>query len=721
MNYESSLLPKLLAKENITIRHGNFNTAWFDIKNRTLGLPLWKDMGKDVYDLLIGHEVGHAIETPFEGWHDSPEKLEGCPRTYINVIEDARIERKIQSRYPGLVNSFNKGYKKLLDNEFFGPLDDVDYDQVKLIDKINLKTKLGSLIEVPFSSEEAVFLTRANTTQTFDEVVQLVKDILKFTQDNTPELIQQPEPKQDIDNSEEESQNEEQEESTIPSGHDDYEKEESEEKSNQTTQGDQSSGEDVTEEESEEETTVAAAQPEHQEADVSITDRIYRSKEKSLIETSDNGKSPLVVSQVSKENISTSIVPFKQLMKDRENEAKRMANHYDDTRWIELLDDYPSYMKQLKKNVQPAVREFEMKKAATQWSRATEAKTGNINVNKLWSYKTNDDIFLKATKLPNAKSHGMVMLVDFSGSMSSSMKYVMDQILHTVMFCKAVNIPFEVYAFTTAGGWRYTEADEGNYVRRSYLNGDLDMDDLAMPLLVSSEMKKAEFIEATKYLYLRTTSSRYLSFPIGASEQWGSTPLNQALIVCHDILKKFKTKHNIEKLNFLTFTDGDSNRLQVHGVDYYSMSDDVRLIVQGKIIKTTRNSSTKMTSALLDNIKKMYNTTNLGFFMAEDNREWKSRVNDLYWRNSNLANCYEDFRKETTREYTRNKCIEVKDVYGYDTYYMVKGGKNLNTEEDDFEVSTEASDAQIRNAFKKFSKSKKTNKVLLTKFGGAVA
>ena len=62
MNYEKSLLPKLLAKENITIRHGNFNTAWFDIKNRTLGLPLWKDMGKDVYDLLIGHEVGHAIQ-----------------------------------------------------------------------------------------------------------------------------------------------------------------------------------------------------------------------------------------------------------------------------------------------------------------------------------------------------------------------------------------------------------------------------------------------------------------------------------------------------------------------------------------------------------------------------------------------------------------------------------------------------------------------------------
>ena len=100
------MLPKLLAKENISIQHGNYQTAWFDIKNRTLGLPLWKDMSKDEYDLLVGHEVGPALETPYEGWHDSTEKLERSPRSYINVIEDGRIETNIQLSYPGLVGSF---------------------------------------------------------------------------------------------------------------------------------------------------------------------------------------------------------------------------------------------------------------------------------------------------------------------------------------------------------------------------------------------------------------------------------------------------------------------------------------------------------------------------------------------------------------------------------------------------------------------------------------
>ena len=110
------ILAKLLATENISVQHGNYETAWFDIKDRVLGLPQWVDNGKDVSDLLIGHEVGHALETPFEGWHDSPEKLEGCPRTYINVVEDARIERKIKSRYIGLVGPFARGYKQLFED-----------------------------------------------------------------------------------------------------------------------------------------------------------------------------------------------------------------------------------------------------------------------------------------------------------------------------------------------------------------------------------------------------------------------------------------------------------------------------------------------------------------------------------------------------------------------------------------------------------------------------
>ena len=54
-----SMLAKLLASENITVEHGNYQTASMDVKNRILRLPIWKEMNGSLYDLMVLHEVGH--------------------------------------------------------------------------------------------------------------------------------------------------------------------------------------------------------------------------------------------------------------------------------------------------------------------------------------------------------------------------------------------------------------------------------------------------------------------------------------------------------------------------------------------------------------------------------------------------------------------------------------------------------------------------------------
>lgn len=724
LQYHKSVLPKLLAKENITVKHGNYSTAWFNIKDRELGLPLWKDMGKDVYDLLIGHEVGHALETPYEGWHDSPEKLEGCPRSYINVIEDARIERKIQTRYPGLVGSMTRGYQDLLKRDFFGDIANIDWSETKLIDKINLKTKLRDLIEVPFNDEELVYYNRACTTQTFAEVVDLVKDIYGWTKDNQQELLQQPEV-QESDNNNNEDQGEE-----TPMGHDDMENNDEQEENNENEQQSsnaETSNEDDENEETEDDSKSATTQPEHSE-DVSITDEMFRKNEKKLIDQDKLGRQPNIIQEMPKKFRDAAVVSYKELAEDRlkvRNKLEKELEADETSYWVksqlEGLDkadnEYLPYMKGVKKSVQNAIKEFEMKKAATQWANATTAKTGNLDVNKMWSYKTNDDIFLRSTRLADAKDHGMIMIIDFSGSMSGSMKYVMDQVMHTIMFCKGVNIPFEVYAFTTEG-WRHDTTNK----YRDVPNGCLHMDDLSMPLLVSSELKKKDFETATRSLYYRINehSGRGYTSYMSRWEEWGSTPLNQALVVSHDLVKKFVSKHNIEKMNFITFTDGDANRISKLEKDYSygKYSDDIKMIVQGKVI-TCNNGRASMTEQLLKSISKRYNTNNIGFFMADSNSDWRWRLNNVNWA---LEDKFEDdFRKEVNAQYRKNKCVEFNNIYGYDTYYMVKGGSGLSTDEDDFEVNTDASDSQIRNAFKKFAKSKKTNKVIMTKFGAAVA
>ena len=119
-NKESkSILAKLLASENLTVEHGKFNTASFDTKNRVLRLPIWKEMNGSLYDLLVLHEVGHALFTPEEGLHDASGYGKGF-KSYLNVVEDARIERKIKIKYPGGRRSFIKGYSDLMERDFFG-------------------------------------------------------------------------------------------------------------------------------------------------------------------------------------------------------------------------------------------------------------------------------------------------------------------------------------------------------------------------------------------------------------------------------------------------------------------------------------------------------------------------------------------------------------------------------------------------------------------------
>ena len=141
-------LAKLLATENISVVHKNIPTAYFDVQNRVLGLPNWDNASKDVFDLLVGHEVGHALYTPNDAIEDFINEVDsanaGAVHSFINVIEDARIERKIKRKFAGLRKNFYNGYKELLERDFFG-LKDRDILSFSLIDRINIHYKVGSL------------------------------------------------------------------------------------------------------------------------------------------------------------------------------------------------------------------------------------------------------------------------------------------------------------------------------------------------------------------------------------------------------------------------------------------------------------------------------------------------------------------------------------------------------------------------------------------------
>ena len=119
---QKSQLAKLMATENLTVEHQKIRTARFDPQNRILYLPIWQFMTGVTYDHLVGHEVGHALYTPAAGWHDAVvDKSKGKNfKSFLNVVEDARIEKKVKRKYPGLNRSFRESFTDLMNRDFFG-------------------------------------------------------------------------------------------------------------------------------------------------------------------------------------------------------------------------------------------------------------------------------------------------------------------------------------------------------------------------------------------------------------------------------------------------------------------------------------------------------------------------------------------------------------------------------------------------------------------------
>ena len=171
-----SLLAKLMAAEDLNVEYSeSAKTAAFDTEGRTLIMPLLKDVSDLATDLFLGHEVGHALYTP-QGRIGDIAKEGGLFKQFVNITEDARIEKMIQIKFPGLRRCFYDGYTELLNKNFFGTLGE-DVNSYNLIDRLNLHFKGGIRAGVEFSVDEETYVTRMENLTTFDEAVELARDL----------------------------------------------------------------------------------------------------------------------------------------------------------------------------------------------------------------------------------------------------------------------------------------------------------------------------------------------------------------------------------------------------------------------------------------------------------------------------------------------------------------------------------------------------------------
>ena len=711
VNNSKSMLAKLLAKENITIVHGNYRTAFFDVERRTLGLPLWDNL-EDVYDLLVGHEVGHALETPPEGWHDAAVEIPGCPRSYINVVEDVRIEKLIQRRYPGLVSCFKRGYQKLYDDDFFGvsEIPELTSDYVNLIDRINLKAKLRELINVEFLDSERDLVNEVFAVETWEDVLEACRKLYAYALENqtkSPSIPNNSNEEQDgnMDPTAETSETS----SDKPRSMDDNDEGEAE---SQKSAG-SSNEENEEQDESDEVETLSNEGGNDYDQTESQTDKAFRDNEHKLLDQDENGRVVDVCNGFTETQISEMMLDYSYVEKCRDHIDAHCTYEYKATRYRKSLDDsFDDFMNENKKIVQIMAKEFEMRKAAWRSTRAQTARSGSLDVNKLYAYKYTDDIFKRMTNLPDAKNHGMFMMVDYSGSMAGTLGSVIKQILVLTMFCRKVNIPYEVVGFTS---------QRTNRLQDAYIPyGSVDHRDVKLIPLASSSLKKVDQDKCIRQLYNNCYRLDNRIYPYQSSaEEFGGTPLDEALMAVPSLINKFTKKYNIQKTNFVLLTDGAGGRIQVKRhekemeVTSYNRAG-YAINVSGNLVKTDKGD--KLTSALLTNLKKHYCSSITGYFLANARHDFNYALtqadNSISWDQTNQAR----------RTFMKQKFYSLDNVLGYDRYFILRNDrKSLDTSNEDFEVRDNAKKGEIARAFKKYAGSKKANRTLAVKFAETVA
>ena len=735
---QQSTLARLLAQENITVIHGNYRTAWFDPEKRVLALPIWKNRGKAVYDLLTGHEVGHALYTPAQGWHDAVEDIKGAPKAYLNVLEDVRIERKIQDKYPGLRSQFKKAYKILAEEDFFG-LENINYefDQLTIIDKINLKSKLGENVTVEFNDVEQYFFNKSFQTNTFEEVVALAKEIYEVQKELNKEK-QKENPLELMDQENDYS-------SDDPTSND-YEKPEQNPEENPVEKSTEER--DLNEENVKPSSTHSNKNPdsEQTEDDVNavdkptakqdlddsyeeleaITDNAFREKEKDL--TSDEIGTSMVytLNPVKDKDI---IIGYKDYY---DNWKTHLAGVQD---WMsEYITDCIARLepefKKFKHDTEAAgaymAKEFELKKAAYQYSRSSIHKTGLLNTNKLHSYKYSEDIFLKSTRLANYKNHGMMMFIDFSGSMSENIGATIRQILNLTTFCKMVNIPYEVYAFTTRVK---SDNEVDDFFRhknwKSFSDCEVIPQQFNLLNLMSSKMSRSEYQEGFRMLWTLSQAwdSKMHNSYINSWNHLHSTPLNTCIAYANDLIKEFKAKNRIEKMVTMFLTDGASDSFQVRMTEEGEKHrpsvlggwryKNAILRFAGKSLDVGAIGSQKVTEEMLKTIKKTTDSIVLGFFISQYRNEAISKIC--------TATKY-SMKDKYLEQMNKNRAIIEDNVFGYDRYFGLCT-KYIDIVEDEFGNMVEdgASKGKIKSAFAKMTKAKRVNRILLNAFVNSIA
>ena len=727
-------LAKLLATEDLIVESKKVETACFNVHTRVLTLPMWDKASNNVYDALVGHEVGHALFTPDSNWFEEID----IPMGIVNVVEDARIEKMMKRKYAGLSKTFYSGYHELSDSDFF-KIQGKNLNTFNFADRVNLYYKIGNYNDIPLKNDrEKELLSMVGATETFEDVLDVSKLLHEYCkqeiEDMKKELEQKMEEEEQAqmfggsgsglggssdENSDEEINNDTQ-----------YQVVDAEEEDDESDFEDQPSSNISISQIPAAELDAAIQKIEGGEGGIEISSATALDRSIQNLNKSDSVQNEYF--ELPQVNTGHIIIDNAHIHKCIELEwSEQITNkkthqylesEYDPSKYvIESLNDakkdFKDFKKSAQKEVNYLVKEFEMKKSASAYARAATSRTGVLDTTKLHTYKYNEDLFKKVTVLPDGKNHGLVFILDWSGSMNSVMLDTVKQLYNLIWFCRKIQVPFEVYAFTNCYPNPNTKTSYEIKEGVAQIDGSFSLMNL---LTHKVNTKTLESQMENIYLIAKALAWQYTNYyniPLGMG--LSGTPLNETLVCLHEILPQFKKDNQVEKVQCVILTDGEAHPLRFHhefshrwgeecekymGTSYIGENCILRDRKTGNTYAFDDNSFT-MTDVLLQNLRDKFTDVNFIGFRILPPREASYFAKRYVEYGDELEKIMKVWRKE--------KSFAIKKS-GYHVYFGLSA--SALDSDDAFEVKEDATKTDIKKAFFKSLKGKKMNKKILSEF-----
>jgi hypothetical protein len=711
-------LARLLATENLIVEHRPVETAMFNVKDRILTLPMWEKASANVYDMLVGHEVGHAIYTP-DRWGDDY----GIPQSYLNVCEDARIEKLMKRKFPGLARNFYAGYKELADQDFFC-IGDRGMDTYTLIDRINLYFKIGIHAGEVFqwNPEEKALVDMVANAETFDEVVEVARKILEYTKEQEQQQMemQMEANAQQGDGAGDSTQ-----------GGGDSTQGMGDGEGQTSGDGTQSQGDadgDQPQDSGTGSNTGGAGSTGGLESE---TDKAFTENQKQLVDQNRRNQQ-LNYIELPNLSVKTLVIDNKTVMED----CKECFGPQSSKLFAETDRQYQTFRAEAQREVNYLVKEFEMRKSADQYARASTAKTGILDTQKLHTFKWNEDVFKKINVVPDGKNHGLIFILDWSGSMGGILQDTAKQLLNLAWFCKKVQIPFDILAFSN-DYWYHKSYDYYNQTRtkstehQKKVVGQVEINSHFRLLnLVSSNGRNGKDLEAQLKNFWRLVDGNSrcgtgFSSPPGYS--LSGTPLHEAAISLTAVIPDFQKRNKVQKTNVIILTDGESAGINYFidrsyggyggriGTNHVGSDCVLRDRKTGRVYPRFDDggyygNSDKITRVFLQNVRDRFPDVNLIGIRLVNGRG----LNTTYGADE-CKTPYDEIQKQ----WKKNKSAELVEHLGYQALYLMATDALSATTQ--FDVAEDASEKEIGQAFTKALAKKGVNKKMLTSFATLIS